>query len=247
MLQTLVRTVHGIQDRFGLPVNYTAKEFQHFKDQLDWSAIDADRVRLLAQMFGLCHETIGNFVAEAEAIEAEEMLEDDSGRWQGVGSPMGRTDRLTLYAAIRASRPQLVAETGTAAGASAVYILKAMEANQQGRLISVDATPDRANVGRLIPSELRARVELVAGNSLRVLPRCDLRELDFFLHDSCHTYRHMTAEYEFALSHFAGRGVLCSHDVLKTNAWKHVIQRHKVTQTAVVKNFGVLLADPQNA
>ena len=83
-------------------------------------------------------------------------------------------------------------------------------------------------------------MQLVTGHSLDVLPRLNLEGLDFFLHDSEHSYQNMLAEYEFAFRHFRDRGVLCSHDVLMTNAWKHIVKRRRIKRSTVIKNFGVL-------
>lgn len=240
MIQSLIKVVHNVQDALGLPVNYTHHEFTEFKRRLDWSAVDRDRIARLANVLDTTEDAIQGYVEEARQIECQEKEDDAAEAWSGIGNPMGRTDRLTLYCAVRAATPQLAVETGTAAGASALYILTAMERNGHGRLISIDAAQDRRNVGRLIPSHLRDRVELVAGNSLNVLPKLDLAGIDFFLHDSLHRYRYMLAEYRFALHNFAERGVLCSHDVLATNAWKHVAAWTGVQRMAVVKNFGVL-------
>jgi hypothetical protein len=86
-------------------------------------------------------------------------------------------------------------------------------------------------------------MELVTGTSHDVLPDLDLSGFDFFLHDSEHTYRNMMAEYAFAFRHFGARGVLCSHDVLMTNAWKHIVRRRRIKRSVVIKNFGVLACD----
>lgn len=234
------RVLNRMRDVLGLPVDFSHDEFLHAKQSLDWSALDTRRIQTLASVFSRSQDEIRAYVEEAEAIEVAEKADGEEEGWSGVGNPMGRTDRLTLYATIRAFVPRLAIETGTGAGASSTYILEAMRRNGEGRLISIDASPNRENVGRLIPESLRDRMQLMTGSSLEVLPDLDLRTLDFFLHDSDHSYRNMMAEYEFALRHFRDRGVLCSHDVLMTNAWKHIVRRHGIKRSTVIKNFGVL-------
>ena len=229
----------------GLPVNYAGFEFELAKEQLDWSQIPAQRLQTVHDVLGVPRENAMQYVEEAEAIVVEEMSESTSEGFRGVGDPMGRTDRLTLYAAIRSSRPSVVVETGTAAGASAVYILTALERNQRGRLISVDASGERENVGRLIPDELRNRLQLLSGDSLVLLPSVTESgtTVDFFVHDSLHTYTHMMAEYEWAYSNAGSRCVLCSHDILMTNAWPHFLRRHGIAKAGSVKNLGVCVIE----
>jgi predicted O-methyltransferase YrrM len=234
------RTLNRLKDAVGLPVDFSHDEFLRAKQSLDWSAIDARRIQTLASVFNRPQDEIRAYVEEAEAIDVAEKVDGEEEGWSEVGNPMGRTDRLTLYATVRAFVPRLAIETGTGAGASSVYILAAMHRNGEGRLISIDASPHRDNVGRLVPDSLRDRMELLKGSSLEALPGLDLRDFDFFLHDSDHAYRNMMAEYEFAFRHFRDRGALCSHDVLMTNAWKHIVRRHGIKRSTVIKNFGVL-------
>lgn len=225
-----------------LPIDYTNEEFQAIKKTLDWSRIPEQRIEVLASVFNVTPEVVSGLVRQAETIDVDE--EDHDGGIQGVGSPMGRTDRITLYCAVRLAKPAVVVETGTAAGASSCYILHALQANGEGGVLhSVDATPDRTNVGRLVPDSLRGAYQLHAGNSLEVLDqvfRAD-EAIDLFLHDSRHTYQHMMAEYQWAWRHTHARSVLCSHDVLMGNVWAHFIRRHHVQRHGIVKNFGIAL------
>jgi len=60
----------------------------------------------------------------------------------------------------------------------------------------------------------------------------------FFLHDSNHEYKHMTAEYRFGHGAISPGGVIASHDILHCNAWRHFLKRHRITRSAAVRNFG---------
>jgi predicted O-methyltransferase YrrM len=241
----LTKGVHYLKDKLGLPVNYTDVEFSAFKQSLDWSRLPHDRIRVLCVIFSNQDDHIKTYVSEAEEIAIEEKNELSRGAFRGVGNPMGRTDRITLYAAIRAARPKVVVETGTAAGASATYILEALERNGQGRLYSVDVEHRDRLSGHLIPEHLRARVHMRTGDSLSVLPELlqEAGNVDFFLHDSLHTYVHMMAEYEMVYQHMRHGGVICSHDVLLTNAWKHFIKRYRLQKWGMVKNLGICLIE----
>ena len=249
--QQLIRIYHRILDRLGLPVDYRHFEFEAQKASLPWSEIADLRIAALSRVLDVSAEEVAGFVEEAEEIEAETDHRVDPDGFTGVGKPMGRTDRITLYAATRVVRPRIAVETGTAAGAAALYLLTAMERNGQGELHSIDISQDRANVGRLVPESLRHRIQFYAGDSLQVLgdALADLECVDLFLHDSRHRYRHMMAEFDWALTHTCGRSLLCSHDVLMGNAWSHFTRRPSVLRSAVVKNFGFCVIqgnDPNN-
>jgi predicted O-methyltransferase YrrM len=243
----LRRGVHHLKDKLGLPVNYTDAEFSAFKKSLDWSSLPHDRIRLLSDIFNGQDDHMQTYINEAEEIVIEEKNELSPDAFTGVGNPMGRTDRITLYAAIRAARPEVVVETGTAAGASATYILEALERNGQGCLYSVDVEHRDRLSGRLIPEHLRPRVHIRTGDSLSVLPELlkEAGNVDFFLHDSLHTYVHMMAEYEMVYHHMKHGGVICSHDVLLTNAWKHFIKRYRLDRWGMVKNLGMCLIESE--
>ena len=241
----LVRYAHYVRDKLGLPVNYTETEFSAFKKSVDWSNLSHDRIKILKMIFNTRDESLRDYIREAEEIAIEEKDESNPDRFEGVGNPMGRTDRITLYAAIRASRPEVVIETGTAAGASATYILKALLKNGKGCLYSVDIEQKNQRIGRLIPDSLRSLVKIRTGDSLAALPELlqEAGNVDFFLHDSLHTYAHMISEYELLYPHISNGGVICSHDVLLTNAWKHFIGRYHLGRWGIVKNLGICLVE----
>jgi predicted O-methyltransferase YrrM len=155
---------------------------------------------------------------------------------------MGKTDRITLYTVIRICKPHFAVETGSAAGASAIYILTALAKNRRGVLYSIDSAADRSHLGCLVSVELRERLKLRYGNSLMLIPEIAgaAGAIDFFLHDSLHTYAHMTAEYELFYRHMAkSGGVICSHDILMSNAWIHFIKRHRLKSWGALKNLGI--------
>ena len=180
--QKITRGVHYLRDRLGLPVNYTEFEFSSFKKTLDWSRLPHDRESTLGMIFGTPPAQIRGYILEAEAtvIDGENGLRPDA--CTGLGNPMGRTDRITLYAAVRAFRPHVVFETGTAAGASAASILEALEKNGQGCLYTVDRDHREGLSGHRIPDYLKARVRIRTGNSLSVLPELieEAGKIDFF-------------------------------------------------------------------
>ena len=94
----------------------------------------------------------------------------------------------------------------------------------------------------MIPEELRGRVCFHSGDSLTLLPTLlrKIGPIDFFIHDSHHTYAHMMAEYELALQHLQPGGVISSHDVLYCNAWQHFIRKHGISRAQAVRNLALL-------
>ena len=154
-------------------------------------------------------------------------------------SPSSVEGKKLLYITVRALRPRLVVETGPFNGASSAFILRGLEANGAGRLLSFDQADARDALGVplapgrkpgwLVPTELRARFELVLGDINVTLRRRLVREpyLDFFFHDSLHTFRHMLFEYRAAWAHLAAGGVLASDDVFWNPAFWAFTRLHR--------------------
>lgn len=240
----LVGAVHHLQDLAGLPVNYTGAEFREFKHQVDPSRMEEDRIELLSVLFGLDAREIQRFVDEAGQVNLPTQ-HPGGPEFRPLGGGMSREDRTTLYAVVRAAKPEVVIETGTADGVSATFILAAFERNQRGFLYTVDAGDDQARIGQLIPASCRDRVKLLYGDSLSVF-RGTLKDVkpDLFLHDSNHKYAHMTAEFNWAFQNMPEGGIICSHDVLFSNAWKHFLSARKLENNGVIMNLGVCRVEP---
>lgn len=125
----------------------------------------------------------------------------------------------TTYALIKILKPETVVETGVGAGVSSWTILHAMEENGTGSLVSIDLpTPNTAllpEVGYLVPQGLRARWDLRAGPSQKLLPEVlnELGQIDMFLHDSRHSYSNQVREYRAAWPFIRRCGILVSDDV----------------------------------
>lgn len=235
----MIDALHRLQDRLGLPVNYTGAEFKAKKKQVDRSRMEKDRIELLSRLFGFDHQDIHSFVDEASRVSLPS--QHTPGREiVPLGGGMSREDRTTLYALVRAAKPDVVIETGTADGVSATFILSALEENRRGFLYSVDYGEDQGRIGQLIPAAHRNRVKLLHGDSLEILQGALAdTSVDLFLHDSNHAYSHMTAELNWAAEHMPEGGVICSHDVLFSNAWKHFLAARGIEKHGVIMNFGL--------
>jgi len=241
-MQRFMLAARELKSVLGLPVSYRDHEFSYLKGRTDWSRLPAQRISMLSNLFCMETNAIRTAVEEAETIAIDECPDLRPANGAEIGNPMGTTDRITLYVVVRLYKPVVAVETGCAAGASAIYILTAMEKNSRGTLYSIDSAADRSHLGCLVPEELRERLSLRYGNSLALIPEIagEAGPIDFFLHDSLHTYAHMTAEYELFYRHMAkSGGVICSHDILMTNAWGHFIKRHRLKSWGAVKNLGI--------
>ena len=231
-----------LRDRLGLPVTFSDAEAALVKQHMSTRDVAAARCAQLARLFGVTETSIADSVREAEALALAGERDRVERERVHLASPMSTDDSVSLYAVVRASRPRIAVETGTAAGASALYVLRAMEANgDAGQLHSIDLVDDPQSIGMLIPPGSRARVRFHRGDSLAILPRllAEIGPIDLFLHDSHHAYEHMTAEYEIALRHLKPGGILASHDVLHSNAWRHFLRRHGIERSTEIRNFGI--------
>jgi hypothetical protein len=161
-----------------------------------------------------------------------------------------------LYLAARELRPRIVVETGVWYGWSSAAVLQALHDNGEGKLVSVDlptgqqttrqlgqdvvqsALLDPAHsVGSSVPTELRDRWELRLGDALQVLPELfrTERPISIFVHDSLHTYDHMTAEYALGFEALAPGGLLVSDDIGMNEAWGDFCKAHGITPTRLAR------------
>ena len=145
----------------------------------------------------------------------------------------------TTYIIVRLLKPVFVVETGVGAGVSSWTILKAMDENKSGTLISIDLpTPNTEllpEVGYLVPRELRKRWKLRTGPSQRLLPKVleELGQIDIFQHDSRHSYSNHIREYRTAWPHIRSGGMLISDDV--SNDALHDVSRQWNQEPSIVE------------
>lgn len=154
----------------------------------------------------------------------------------------GYDEGLRLYRLVRELRPKVAVETGVCNGVSTAFLLLALEDNGEGELHSVDlpevageeyqegtfwdgkggaVIPPGKEPGWMVPPALRARWHLSLGRSQDELPPLLERvgEIDFFLHDSEHSYECMSFEFRTAWEALREGGVLVADDVNVNTAW----------------------------
>ena len=156
-----------------------------------------------------------------------------------------------LYLLVRAARPRVVVETGVLYGASSAHILAALVRNGGGELHSLEIGRDTREPphNHFVPRDFQRHWTLTIADSRHELPsllkRC--APIDMFLHDSLHTFDHMTWEFETALPHLSPAGILASDDVLNPPSLRGIFQdtafpafckRRQVTY-ATFHNLGV--------
>lgn len=149
-------------------------------------------------------------------------------------------ERVLLYILVRLKRPKFILETGVFYGGNTVFLLKGLQDNGEGRLISVDL-PDShirrdkkqerhpgvgdsefyredLRSGFLVPPALEANWELAIGDSLSEIP--SRREIfDMYVHDSDHSYAFLKSEMAAALPKLAADGVAVVDDIDWSNAF----------------------------
>jgi len=150
-----------------------------------------------------------------------------------------------LYALLRRLQPEVLVETGVCNGVSSAVILHALHANERGHLYSVDL-PEFAGVlstehwegkgggvipagkdpGWLVPDDLRDRWDLRIGRSQEVLRPLmqELGRIEFFMHDSEHSYECMQFEMTLAEEHLAPGAPLVVDDANWSSAFQDFVR-----------------------
>jgi predicted O-methyltransferase YrrM len=154
----------------------------------------------------------------------------------------GYDEGLRLYRLLRDLQPQVAVETGVCNGVSTAFVLQALEDNGEGMLHSIDlpevageeyeegtfwdgkggaVIPPGKEPGWMVPVALRERWELKLGRSQDELrPLLErVGPIDFFMHDSEHSYECMSFEFRAAWDVMRDGGMLVADDVNVNTAW----------------------------
>lgn len=217
-----------------------------------------DSAFLIQQLGAQLGTELECFLAEEALKEIESLVAEKQVQLVNpvFGPPSGHNARLGLarmcYAVCRALRPDVVLETGVCYGVTSSFILQALAINGKGQLLSIDLPPlsrvAGAESGVLIPSHLKSRWKLNPGRIRRKLPQVLAGQpaIDIFLHDSLHTFRNMTYEFQTVWPHLRPRGVLLSDDVAMNGAFEKFFQEKECCFSAVDQSdsFGVVVKGP---
>lgn len=159
-----------------------------------------------------------------------------------------RKTYLMIYAIVRLARPQIIVETGVANGLTSSLILLALAKNQAGHLHSIELKESSWTSGKppgwVIPQTLRDRWTLHLGDAKATLPALlqQLNGISIFLHDSDHSYGHMTFELREALPHLAPGGLALADDARNNSAFLDFAIAHKAQRYGVIRGLGVMRA-----
>jgi predicted O-methyltransferase YrrM len=198
--------------------------------QLSWQtrANKQDQIQAPSASFYSMWDAVARFAKE---IRASEFMSDMIRRRDAYGSEgvMGALDCATLYALTRWLRPEIIVESGGFIGMSSAFILKALadEGLATSKLYSIELSED-CEQGALIPEELRSLPGFVPmrGRIEDFLKGDELPgQIDMFLHDSSHSYRHMLWEFGQFWPRLRDGGLLVSHDVQMNAAFPEFVTK----------------------
>ena len=134
----------------------------------------------------------------------------------GSKSSMGQMDASLLYALVRTFKPRVAVETGANTGMASSFILRGMyDAGivADAKLYGIEYDTECA-IGSMIPEELRGPFTPCPGNVKGFMKEhLGPGEIDFFLHDSMHRYKHQYGEFKHFWKRLRPGGLLVSHDV----------------------------------
>ena len=154
---------------------------------------------------------------------------------------------LTQYAAVRALAPACIVETGVANGVSSAYLLLALHKNGKGRLHSIGLAdpaylPPGAEPGWLVPSWLRGSWQVHIGDAREILGAllAQLGGVDVFIHDSLHSYEHMSWEFETAYPVLRAGGLLVADDALWNDSFRDFARKMQEPEARILRGVGFL-------
>jgi len=184
------------------------------------------RERTIGRFLGVDKSKVSGAIRECSPLTQKIFTQLKNEPYYGQ---MDKRKNEAVYALIRLSRPRFVVETGVAAGVSSYYILDALHKNGEGTLTSIDIRgklPNDKPTGWLVPRELRNRWTLLEGSSKSLLPNTVIAgcSVDFFLHDSEHSYENMTYEYSTIWISLADGGLVVSDNIEWNTAFNDFCQ-----------------------
>ena len=129
--------------------------------------------------------------------------------------------RLGWYAIVRATKPSIVVETGTAKGLGSLVLAEALIKNKSGRLITIDIEPSS---GLLIGPEYDGVVERITNDSLSAIAK--IKQIDLFIHDSDHNAEHELRELNLLEGRLSKDGIVISDNAHSTTELEKFSIRH---------------------
>lgn len=148
--------------------------------------------------------------------------------------------RVLLYCLVREFKPKVILETGVYYGGNSVFILRALDRNGSGKLVSIDYPQNRmdssalslrhpwvgdselyaANYepGFIVPDRYRKYWNLKISDSLDFLSSYN-NSIDLFVHDSEHTLGHVKSELDLIWEKIPNCGLAFVDDIDWSNGF----------------------------
>ncbi len=155
-----------------------------------------------------------NAYAQADKIGGFDNRIPETEREWPLGSIWGVEGQI-LYALTRALKPAVIVQAGTGNGCSATHFGRALEANEYGKLITIDHDPGTGKWAR-IPNDLRNYMLFVIDDAAAWIEHeYDVEhyvEIDIFFQDATHHADGVRREILAVLPHIKPGGLIIVHD-----------------------------------
>ena len=165
--------------------------------------------------------------------------------------------RILLYCLVRIFKPEIVVETGVYYGGNTSFILAGLKKNNKGKLIAIDFPQSKMDEislnsrhpwvgnselysetyspGFIIPESVSGRLEMIISDSLSALPLIS-EEIDLFIHDSEHTFKHVISEINSVWNKLSDKGILIVDDIDWSNGFFKFIVEHQLYPLLLTDN-----------
>ncbi len=189
----------------------------------------------VANSFGLCADDLKAFASEDDiGGYAAGPPSPKSGHWPG-GSVWDVEGKL-LYSLVRALRPEIIVEVGSAMGCSTSHMARAVSRNGIGKVYAVDPGLDFTHVR----PELLEYIEPIRQDALTWTPPGSVGML---FEDGPHTKGFTEAIIERMRPQMAPGAVVVAHDACH---WQHGPHISAEVAHGVPDGFGTVLIEPSN-
>ena len=220
------------------------------------------------ELLGYKQEVYDSHLIDALEEKAEEFGQTTVGQTdRGYAyelADIGIEAGLYLYSLIRKLKPETAVETGVCNGFSTAFLLLALAKNQKGKLYSLDfpevagtnyedgtfwqgkrgaVIPQGKAPGWVIPELLKSRWELILGKSQDKLPELleRLGAIDFFFHDSEHSYECMWFECQEAYPVLREGGMMIFDDITWNQAFQNFARDKNKKIIYIGKDLGFII------
>ncbi|HEY7960756.1 MAG TPA: class I SAM-dependent methyltransferase [Solirubrobacteraceae bacterium] len=186
---------------------------------------EGELVGFLAHTLGVDEVALAGYLAEMHSDPTfSSELAQRTRRRIDMKRHIGFGPRIGWYAAVRALKPKLVAETGIKHGLGSLVVLQALQRNAQegspGRLISCDLDPFS---GWVVPERLRGHWRAVFGSTFDVLDDTLAgEEVDLFICDTPPEDRFESFDVHTAMRHAAPSIVMITGAGNRTTALREM-------------------------